>query len=233
MIKNICGIYKYENKINHKIYIGQSIRIQARLKQHLQSAYNKNSKDHKLPIHQAILKYGIENFNISILEECSQEKLNEREVYWIKYYNSYKNGYNATEGGNESHIHLGKPIELYDFQGNYITEYSNITEAAKALKVSRNTIYSILHGNRLSTKGFQFKLKEDTNKVIKPYTNKQGGKLPIYQYEKYTTNIIQEWESAAQAARELSLDASTITKCLKGRLKSHGGFSWGYKRVIE
>ena len=84
-------------------------------------------------IYQAIRKHGLENFDFIILEECLTEQLNEREVYWIAYFNSYKNGYNATEGGDESHIHLGHPVELYDLNGNYITEYPNITEAAKAL----------------------------------------------------------------------------------------------------
>ena len=44
-------------------------------------------------------KYGIENFTFSVIEECSQEQLNEREIYWIEYYDTYKNGYNSTLGG--------------------------------------------------------------------------------------------------------------------------------------
>ena len=45
-------------------------------------------------------KFSPNNFNFSIIEECSEEQLNKREKYWIKYYNSYgKNGYNLTSGG--------------------------------------------------------------------------------------------------------------------------------------
>lgn len=223
-----CGIYQYINKINNKSYIGQSINIQKRYREHKNAAFNPNNKDYDQTIHRAIRKYGLENFDFVILEECSPEELDQKEVYWIAYYDTYHNGYNETEGGDESHIHLGKPVELYDLEGNYVTEYPNITEAAKAIGVSRNTLYGILHGSRLSTKGFQFKLKEDTDTQITKYKNRQGGKIAINQYDK-EGNFIQEWESAAAAARELGLDSSSITKCLKNKLKSCGGFVWRYK----
>jgi hypothetical protein len=51
---------------------------------------------------------------------------------------------------------------------------------------------------------------------------------PIAQYDK-EGNPIQEWESTASAARALKIDASSITKCLKGKLKTCGGFKWSYK----
>ena len=44
-------------------------------------------------------KYGLNNFALEIIEECAQDKLDEREVYWIEYYDSYHNGYNETFGG--------------------------------------------------------------------------------------------------------------------------------------
>ena len=225
----ICGIYKYENKINGKVYIGQSTDIKARIRGHRHASYP-GDKDFKMPIHQAIYKYGEENFDISILEECPKEQLNEREIYWISYFNSYEKGYNATIGGNESHIHLGKPVELYDLEGNYVKEYSNITEAAKALEISRNTIYGILSGNRLSAKGYQFKLKDD-NKIINKYHSRQGGKIPIIQLS-MNNEFIKEWESAAEASRTLAIDSSAITKVLKRKLKSTGGFKWKYKEEL-
>lgn len=222
-----CGIYKYENKINHKIYIGQSVDIKKRIREHRNAAFNINNKDYNMVIHKAIRKYGENNFQIDILEECLKEELNDKESYWIKYYDGYKQGYNATEGGDESHIHLGEPVELYDLKGNYVKEYSNAIEAAKALGVTKNTIYGILYGDRLSTKGYQIKRKKD-KKEIKPYKSRQGGKIPVLQYTK-NNMFIKEWESAAKAARELNLDSSTICKCLKGKLKTHGGFIWKYK----
>ena len=222
----ISGIYKIENLINHKVYIGQAVDIPNRWRSHKSNYQNPNCKDYNMVIYKAMRKYGINNFSFEIIEQCDSKLLNQKEKEWIKYYDSYYNGYNATLGGDESHIHLGDPIEVYNLQGQYITTYPNITEAAKVIGVSRNTIYGIVFGNRLSTKGFQFKLVNDNN-TIKPYTNKQGGKKSVVQKDD-NANVIQVFESATEAARQLHLDASTITKCCKGKLKHTGGYQWSY-----
>lgn len=223
----ITGIYKIENKINHHVYIGQSVHIPKRWREHKNNAFNSNAKDYKATLYRAFRKYGLNNFSFEILEECTQDELNQKEVYWIQYYNSFNNGYNETEGGDESHIHLGKPIELYDYDGNYVTEYPSITEAAKALGVSRNLIYSILYGKRLSSKNYQFKLKEDKNTIIKKYSNRQGGKYKVYQCDE-NWNILNEYESVAEAARTLNIDSSSISKCCRGKLQHCGGYRWKY-----
>lgn len=89
-----CGIYLIKNLINNKIYIGQSIDIERRIKDHF-------TRKDDAPLHCAIQKYGKENFETIILEECSREQLNEKEIYYIKEYNSFgKNGYNLNNGGN-------------------------------------------------------------------------------------------------------------------------------------
>ena len=85
------GIYKIENLNSHKKYIGQSVHIEKRWKQHCQK--NKTSL-----IAKAIQKYGKENFSFEILEKCSIEQLDQREDFFIKYYNSIvPNGYNVIE----------------------------------------------------------------------------------------------------------------------------------------
>ena len=223
----ISGIYKIENLINNYIYIGQSIDIPKRWREHKNAYQNPNSKDYNMVIYQAMRKYGIENFSFEIVEKCNIEALNEKEIYWIKHYDSYYHGYNATLGGNENHIHLGRPIELYDLKGNYITTYPNITEAAKEIGISRNTIYGIIYGNRLSAKDFQFKLQNDSTTMIKPYTNRQGGKKIVLQKDD-ENNIINQFESVNEAARQLNLDSSAISKCCRGKLKHTGGYRWEY-----
>lgn len=92
-------IYKYTNKINNKIYIGQTIRpLEVRHKRHL-----KDSEHDNLYFHRALRKYGEENFTLEVIEDnIEKDKLDEREIYWIKYYNSFYlngKGYNMTEGG--------------------------------------------------------------------------------------------------------------------------------------
>ncbi|MBN1046202.1 hypothetical protein DVW08_12705 [Clostridium botulinum] len=97
-------IYKVINKINNKIYIGQTTQtIERRWEGHLYDC--KKAKNNKF--YNAINKYGKENFKIEIVENdiSSQALLNEREIYWIKFYDSYKSGYNSTLGGEESPMH--------------------------------------------------------------------------------------------------------------------------------
>lgn len=101
----MIGIYKYQNKINGKVYIGQSINLEARKYGHKSSAFNEKANDYNSQFHQAIRKYGWDNFDYEIIaeltpEEYSKETLNKLEIFFIKYYNSYHNGYNATEGGD-------------------------------------------------------------------------------------------------------------------------------------
>lgn len=89
-------IYKIYNDINDKVYIGQTAKtIESRWCEHL---YNANSIDRHL--YFAMRKYGIDHFFIEEIEECDNEMLDDREIYWVSYYDSYNNGYNETLGGD-------------------------------------------------------------------------------------------------------------------------------------
>lgn len=85
------GIYKIENLVNKKVYIGQSVHIERRWQEHCMPSA-------KSIIANAIKKYGRENFTFQILEQCDTDKLNERETYYIRLYDSLApNGYNIEE----------------------------------------------------------------------------------------------------------------------------------------
>lgn len=99
---NKCGIYIIKNNINNLCYVGQSVDIRCRWTAHKQSAKNEKNPSHNTKIHLAMYQLGIENFYYEILEECDYEKLDEREKYWIQYYDSYNNGYNMTLGGESN-----------------------------------------------------------------------------------------------------------------------------------
>lgn len=100
----MIGIYKIENLINHKIYIGQSNNLQRREKEHF-STKNRYSSS---KIDKAIIEFGPENFSFEILEECKIEELNDRERYWIQYYDSFNFGYNQTKGGQNTYCERRK-----------------------------------------------------------------------------------------------------------------------------
>ena len=97
-------IYKITNIQNNKVYIGQTIRpIQQRFKRHINDALNCKLNTH---FARAIRKYGKDSFIIEEIDTAkTQEELNQKEKFWINYYDSIKNGYNETDsivksGGN-------------------------------------------------------------------------------------------------------------------------------------
>ena len=92
-VKKVRGIYKVTNKINGKVYIGQSVDIGRRWREHM------TVKD-DIYFHKAIQKYGVENFKWEVIEKCKKKDLDEREIYWIEYYDSFNKGYNCTKGGD-------------------------------------------------------------------------------------------------------------------------------------
>lgn len=103
----MIGIYKYTNKINNKVYIGQSINLEKRKYTHKSSAFNEKANDYNSQFHKAVRKYGLENFSYEVVveisnEEYSKEILDDLEKYFIQYYNSFRCGYNATEGGDDN-----------------------------------------------------------------------------------------------------------------------------------
>lgn len=87
----MVGIYKITNKTNNKAYIGQSVNIEERWRQHKKD-YNRID----CSLYRAFRKYGIENFKFEILEELEfdRTKMYERETFYVTLLNTLKNGYN-------------------------------------------------------------------------------------------------------------------------------------------
>ena len=98
-------IYKIENQINHKIYIGQTNNFEKRMRGHKSVAFNKKAHGYHLHLYQAIRKHGWDNFSKEIIEEISDEEsqlyVDERERYYINLYDSTnrEKGYNFDLGG--------------------------------------------------------------------------------------------------------------------------------------
>ena len=127
----MIGIYKFENKYNRKVYIGQSIDIEKRYKAHIKEA-KAGDNTH---FHNAIRKYGIDAFNFDILIECPKENLDYWEKFYIRYYCSYEFGYNQTRGGDGVQL-FGKDNGMY---GRKHTEESKkiISEKKRGTKWSK------------------------------------------------------------------------------------------------
>ena len=160
-------IYKITNLINNKVYIGQTINtLQERWWGHCQ---NVNSNSYKMVIKRAIKKYGKESFKIELLEECDQKLLNEKERFWINYYNSFKEGYNSTIGGQD----YTKMPKLLDNVLEIINLYNDgfsLRTIAKDYNVDHATIKLLLTRNNIplrQTRSYKLSEKERQEIVSK------------------------------------------------------------------
>ena len=113
----MIGIYVITNDVNGRQYVGQSVNIVKRIKQHF------SGRD-PIAIDLAIKKYGSEHFFWEIIEECSVDQLDERESYWISALDTYNNGYNCTLGGQGSRLG-GNVIYTVDEIKQLRTIYAN------------------------------------------------------------------------------------------------------------
>ena len=95
-----CGIYLITNKVTGKVYVGQSNNVEQRLAAHKCSLRTNDGKENH-HLQNSWNKYGENNFRFSIIEECGESELDEREKYWIRNYraNDKNYGYNKTNGG--------------------------------------------------------------------------------------------------------------------------------------
>ena len=142
------GIYCFYNKTNHKRYIGQSKTLTKRYEQHIERAFKIAHAETNSLLHKALRKYGIENFEYFVIEKCDTTLLDEREKYWITFYNTIApNGYNITRGGSNASV----PQKISYEQLEQITELlfsSDLSqnEIAKKFNVSENMICGINSG---------------------------------------------------------------------------------------
>ena len=109
-------------------------------------------------------KYGIENFELLVVEECPDTIVDEREIFWIEFYQSFKNGYNATKGGE------GKKYLDYDLICAIYEQIKNCTEVAKILQISPDSVSTILKNRNIIIKPSSEISKEKNSKIIHMFT---------------------------------------------------------------
>lgn len=158
----MIGIYKITNKINNKIYIGQSKNIEQRWKEHVRHSKDKYSRN-KPYIHSAINKYGKDNFKFEVLEECKFEELDEREKYYIAEYKSNVKGigYNSTPGGDarynivlrgvDNPVSVFSEDEVFYIRDLYADKNTTLSEAynlfcSRYKNISINTFKCVWYG---------------------------------------------------------------------------------------
>lgn len=214
----MIGIYKITNKINNKSYIGQSINIEQRWKTHKTSPFNKNCVHYNCLFYKAIRKYGIDNFIFEVLEECEKNRLNEREIYWIAYYQTHnkKYGYNMTDGGDcgaEKKYNERKILNKWK-QG------ATLSALKKEFHCCSNTISSYLRNNQITIR--EIRSRGNLYKAI-----------PIIQYS-LTGEFIKKHSSVSAAAEYIGIDyktgqSSNISAACKRKITTAYNFIWKYE----
>lgn len=134
------GLIYMRTSPEHKSYIGLTIRPEkSRWQQHCQDAFNFKKSSYHTKLSEAIRRFGKDNFTLTILDECPNDKLSEREIYWINYYDTYQHGYNETLGGEGYwKYNTEDMIELWD-QG------LNKKEIAKVIGCDEKTVRNHLN----------------------------------------------------------------------------------------
>ena len=208
-------IYKITNLINGKSYIGKTLKtVEERYNEHLRDSRKKVRE--KRPLYSAMKKYGSENFKVEIIEECEPKNLNNREIFWINYYNTFREGYNATLGGDGKAYYDGAVIIKLWQQGK------TVKEIAELYGCCTDTVITYLYDYGIS--------KEEINKrKIKAQSK------PVYQIDLATGKILNQFYSANEAARCINNPHgyTHILDVCHHRRKSAYGYFWQFVNELD
>jgi group I intron endonuclease len=210
-------VYKITNDVNGKMYIGQTSRtLDERFCEHLKEV--KMSRSVGRPLYDAMRKYGVDHFHIEQIEETDNPK--EREVYWIEYYGTFKNGYNATFGGD------GKRYIDYDLVVMTYQQIGNMNETANLLGICADSVNEIL------------RIKNECRRSSVEITIERCSKA-VHMFD-LDGLYVRTFISVADAARYLidnklsNCKASGlrthISDVCNGKRKSAAGFKWAYEK---
>lgn len=199
-------IYKITNDINNKVYIGKTQKT-------VEERWNWHLRDYKYEyyngkIYRAMRKYGPEHFHIETIEECPDDQLSQKEIYWIGRYNSYEKGYNSTLGGEGvTKYNYEEVLQLWN-------EGYPIKFIAQKLGAHPDIIGQIIRIQGVTKEEIYHRGAGNNRKIIGQY-DKQG-------------NLIAIFPSGSEAARQTGNAQANISKCCLGKTKSCGGYIWKY-----
>ncbi|WP_252225084.1 NUMOD1 domain-containing DNA-binding protein [Clostridium sp. KO2] len=247
-------IYKITNKINNKVYIGQTTRDKGFNGRYcykgigIERVYNyhkdcKDKENDSLNSHLlfSIEKYGFENFEVNEIFDIafSKQELDIKEICWISIFDSYKNGYNQNKGGkgNKGHRALkgrnnptSKMVVQLTLNGDFIKIWDTMTEAIKSTNTDKSSmIRSCKDKNkRNSANGFLWVYYNEYNNLHK-YKKKEKRKnvQPIIQLDKFG-RIIKEYKSIKDACNKNGFHYTSLVRCCNGNRNTYKGYKWIY-----
>lgn len=189
---------------------------QERFKEHLKES--QKERNEQRPLYNAIRYYGKDAFILEIVEECSSDIVNEREKYWIAYYNSYENGYNATLGGDGKH-YIDYDLVLQTYQ-----KFLSRREVAQKLNINEQTVTKILKEKHI-----------DYTTPQEVILNKYGKKVACYSLKEELISTFDSLNAAARFVKENGFAKgeergimSHIRDVSKGKRKTAYKYKWKF-----
>ena len=229
----ISGIYKISNKITNKIYIGQSLDINTRIKDHIRRL-NNNKHDNR-HLQYSWNKYGEKSFEFLIIETCEPdiEILNQKEIYWINTLGALNRakGYNISSGGGNGFSLAGKTQEEISLIYKKITE-GRLKKWAKDGNPRKGGTISeeqkeYLSKINLGANHPQYGTKKPEHSKRMAGANSPTAKKIIC----LTTGEV--FECAKYAEQKYKTTNSNILKCCRGVQKFAGRLDDGTKLIWE
>lgn len=213
MSEKICGIYKITNLVNGKAYIGESIDVIRRIRQHKKvGRHPEKYRDGVRSLYTDMLLYGLNNFSFEIIEQCSEDELYDKEKYWIKQCDTlFENGkgYNLTCGGNDDGGYwCRRKIYQYDLQGNYINCYDSIVEATLAIGANKQNGLVQNAVGRVNSQAGGYQWRYEHKDKIEPYQIiSRAYKIGCYDKN---GELVYVFLNASEAAKHFNCDEDAI-----------------------
>ena len=211
-------IYAYKKKSENRIvYVGQTINLSDRHKQHIRyDPYNPNCKEYNYPLSRGIRKYGKDEYKLIILEDnLLLDELDDKEKYWIKYYDTYFHGYNQSLGGKNP----VKPIfddQLIKLVIEMLRDYNNsYKDICEKTGLSLTHVYNINTGKRRHFDDIDYPIRP--NNIV----GTRGLKFSQQQNKEIHDLLLNTHKEIKEIAKMYDCDATTISKINKGKTKAY------------
>ena len=240
-------IYKIENIINHKVYIGQTSQERGfkdrycRKGQGIERVYNsylyeqKHNRYYNVYLFRAIEKYGFDAFVVDEIFDVAltEYELNEKEIFYIEKFDSFRNGYNSTLGGDgtsgytpptgKNHKQSIRVCQISP-DGKLIKIWDSFGDIHRELGLCKGAIANVCTGRKETSGGFIWVYEKDydPNKDYSRIPKTRGGRnfsKPVLLLDS-NNNIIQEFFSAVEASVVLGISKQEVSKICKHQRKT-------------
>ena len=245
-------VYKITNNQTNMCYIGSSIEVNRRWRQHIQASKNRNDHHYGYPLMSAFREFGVHNFTFEVVETLSSwQDMVQRESDWIVRENCVvPYGYNQTSNTQSPMFDpkvskkvrdtkrekYGKTVCEIDEDGNVVNSWPSLAEAGEVTGLDRFKISAVCGGTRLTTGNRIFRFLNDESQIVEP--EKRVNQVATNRITKSSRKVvkmndnneeIQTYESVTLAAQDNQCDASGISKVCRSKRQKCGGFKWKFQ----